>query len=175
MRNSSTLRHSPPNKARGNPVKRCPKCGITKPTSKFYKRSDGRCESYCRECHTIASSDSRRRRVANFTDEERKQFAFSRRLTRFRISEDKFWGQLAEQQWMCVCGVAIDESTLFIDHDHACCPNEGSCGRCVRGFLCVNCNTALGHLKDSPDRAMSLAAYLLRFENVIGDVVTERS
>lgn len=113
--------------------------------------------------------------MAKFTDEERKQFAFSRRLTRFRMSEDEFWGQLAEQQWMCVCGVAIDESTLFIDHDHACCPNEGSCGRCVRGFLCVNCNTALGHLKDSPDRAMSLAAYLLRFENVIGDVVTERS
>lgn len=42
---------------------------------------------------------------------------------------------------------------LCIDHDH----NTGE----VRGILCHECNFALGHLKDSFDRVLGLATYLV--------------
>jgi hypothetical protein len=31
-----------------------------------------------------------------------------------------------------------------IDHDHTCCPGERSCGKCIRGVLCMQCNTNIG-------------------------------
>lgn len=51
-------------------------------------------------------------------------------------------------------------SMLVVDHDHTCCPGAHSCGRCVRGLICRDCNSAAGLLVDSPNRARALAAYL---------------
>lgn len=34
------------------------------------------------------------------------------------------------------------------DHDHSCCPGRTSCGKCIRGILCHNCNMLLGHAKE---------------------------
>ena len=47
-----------------------------------------------------------------------------------------------------------DEQPIFIDHDHACCPDEkSSCGKCIRGLLCLSCNTALGLIERKYDLA----------------------
>lgn len=50
-----------------------------------------------------------------------------------------------------------------IDHDHNCCPGVNTCGRCVRGVLCVRCNHGLGHFYDQPDVLRAAAAYVERF------------
>lgn len=46
------------------------------------------------------------------------------------------------------------------DHDHACCPGEYSCGKCVRGILCQACNVTLGMARDSVERLRGLIKYL---------------
>jgi len=58
------------------------------------------------------------------------------------------------------CDVCQSTDRLGIDHDHACCSGDKSCGKCVRGLLCTNCNTALGHAKDDITRLHGLIAYL---------------
>lgn len=49
-----------------------------------------------------------------------------------------------------------------VDHDHACCPGQTSCGKCVRGLLCRNCNVALGMLGDNKERVRLLLDYANR-------------
>lgn len=60
-----------------------------------------------------------------------------------------------------ICGSYPNEGTsLAVDHDHSCCPGEETCGKCVRGFLCVNCNRGLGCFKDRGDLLKRALDYL---------------
>ncbi len=70
---------------------------------------------------------------------------------------------LVEQRGACAgCGKVPGPKArqLSVDHDHSCCPGRTSCGRCVRGLLCADCNTTLGNFKDNPEQIRRLADYL---------------
>ena len=83
--------------------------------------------------------------------------------------------QLLQQPLCEICGRDIivkvhntrtgkSQALLVVDHDHRCCPSGAySCGQCVRGLICTDCNCAAGLVRDDPDVAVSLAAYLARF------------
>ena len=66
------------------------------------------------------------------------------------------------QQGVCrIClqpptGGKNSSARLNVDHDH----QTGL----VRGLLCTNCNTAIGLMKDSPDRLRAAAMYLMKSE-----------
>jgi Recombination endonuclease VII len=86
----------------------------------------------------------------------------------YGITEAEYNGMLALQGGVCaickcsetltICDVLV---SLAVDHDHRCCPeNKHSCGKCIRGLLCSNCNTALAKLKDNPGLARAMADYL---------------
>lgn len=57
------------------------------------------------------------------------------------------------------CDICGEYFRMSIDHDHTCCPRAGSCGKCVRGALCGNCNNMLGHGK-TPEILIAGARYL---------------
>lgn len=93
----------------------------------------------------------------------RKHTDFKRR---FNLSNER----VVELHQVEVCGnPGCDNSEdLHMDHDHSCCPrgkvfevkSRKSCGDCVRGWLCRNCNIALGLLHESPSRIRGLADYV---------------
>lgn len=62
------------------------------------------------------------------------------------------------------CELCGETEALSIDHDHSCCSGSYSCGACVRGVLCTDCNSKLGvvelELRD-PVWLMRTVAYLL--------------
>lgn len=51
-------------------------------------------------------------------------------------------------------------SKMHMDHDHSCCDDERSCGKCLRGILCEAHNTGLGKFNDNPELLESAAQYL---------------
>ena len=60
------------------------------------------------------------------------------------------------------CGICGDAST-DVDHDHACCPGNRSCGECIRGGLCRRCNLGIGYVEGwSPDEYERVLAWTNR-------------
>lgn len=88
----------------------------------------------------------------------------------YGITKESFYARLAAQDGLCmVCGdplLAVESvdgrsmDATVVDHNHACCPGEQSCGRCVRGLLHGRCNRGLGFFKDNPAILRRAADYL---------------
>lgn len=60
------------------------------------------------------------------------------------------------------CAACGSTEFLKVDHDHRCCPAQCGCSKCVRGYLCHECNTSEGLLRTS-DRALKLATYMQKY------------
>jgi len=119
--------------------KRCSKCRDWLPVAEFYPlRSGATRDGLSTNC--------------NLCD----------RLFRYHITAHQYRELLAAQGGSCaICGRVPTE--FHVDHDHACCPErKRSCGQCVRGLLCPDCNGALGLMADAPERLRRAAAYLER-------------
>lgn len=59
------------------------------------------------------------------------------------------------------CQICDREAALVVDHDHKCCPEKStSCGKCIRGMICSQCNSALGYFQDSPEVLNRASEYL---------------
>jgi hypothetical protein len=67
-----------------------------------------------------------------------------------------------EQDGKCaICG-EVPKARLRVDHDHSCCPDKYSCGACIRGLLCSQCNAALGGFRDDIELLKAAVKYLSR-------------
>lgn len=157
-------------------AKACADCGETKTLDHFQrywnnKLGRHRHMAICKACRAArrradagekkASADSRR--VKWQTDPEYKRNKQSiHHKWRYGITLDEKDAMLAAQGGVCaVCKTDDPRGRGWVtDHDHSCCPEIKSCGKCIRGVLCTRCNFALGQFDDDPDILQCAIDYL---------------
>lgn len=86
-----------------------------------------------------------------------------RRMRSFGLSAKRFKEMIALQGNSCaICRRTFDDINIkvCVDHDHACCAVAQTCGMCIRGLLCNNCNSSLGWFKDSVKSITAAIGYL---------------
>lgn len=147
--------------------KRCPKCSVTRPVDKWNKHS-GRPDGlaiWCKPCmkdyrREYSQRPEVKRRAAEKALEryhrlsrdeklrlqERSYQRGRHLLAKYGLTVEAYEQMLVEQGGGCaICEKPAPEGRrLSVDHDHACCPGEKTCGLCVRGLLCITCNVWLG-------------------------------
>ena len=91
----------------------------------------------------------------------------------YNLSYDKVRAILSAQDHKCaICKKDIEMGKFSVDHNHKCCNyrvgcQSKSCGKCVRGFLCRNCNSGIGLFKESIILIENAARYMKENENGI--------
>jgi hypothetical protein len=77
--------------------------------------------------------------------------------------------KLAAQGGVCaICKRKPGKKPLAVDHDHGCRAGNGkTCGKCVRGLLCEDCNLSLGKMNDDPVRLIAAVDYLTQWDSVL--------
>lgn len=150
-------------------VFRCIACGETKSIIDFPKhRSSKRGHRpNCRLCYNAYYRDYYKNKPDKYqvhkeyvklNDEEYKKLRKRANFHKHGLTEDEFLVLLEEQNYLCkVCKIEVPTA---IDHDHTCCVGRHSCGECVRGILCNNCNSVLGFSFDNPKILENAIQYL---------------
>jgi hypothetical protein len=85
-----------------------------------------------------------------------------RRWSKFRLTDGEYAHMLETQGGRCaLCPRLPGRRSLAVDHDHRCCPTTPTCGGCVRGLLCTNCNVGLSHFDEDEERLVRAENYLM--------------
>jgi hypothetical protein len=143
-----------------NMKKICVKCNEEKDLDLFAKGKnykDGR-RGTCKRCHTDYVINYYNNNPDKKAEKIRMNSYYKPNWKRHNITEDKYKEML--DLYDGKCHSCNDNDAYCIDHDHSCCPRGFSCGKCVRGILCSQCNTALGLLSDSKDKIQNLIKYI---------------
>lgn len=137
-------------------VRRCRTCSQDKPLADFNRHPTKR-DGIHTQCRTCLSAY---KRVLKERDPliDRKQALWRY----YGLSLADYEELLAVQDGVCaICRMPPEPGTnLHVDHDHGCCPGKKTCGNCIRGLLCGDCNLALGCLKDNVDYVSRALLYL---------------
>ena len=165
--------------------KKCPSCKKNRPLSDFHKDSSTRTglSSWCKECKNpqyylkVKGQKNRGLKVgdAKVCLSCGKTFSWGgsssscpacameyerlRVFKRHGITESTYLSMYEDQGRVCaIC--KVDKPKMCIDHDHSCCPGNFSCGGCIRGIICSNCNSAIGFISDNLNTAVAMVKYL---------------
>lgn len=142
-------------------TKPCRLCKRILPWEDYYEYPQGRhgTKSECKECaHAVAKA----RGPAMSSKENRRKY---RVKNYYGMTPETYQALIDRAGGRCeLCHLPFvvyrTSPGICIDHDHTCCPGTRSCGKCVRGLLCVNCNLGLGKFRDNPDLLRLAAGYI---------------
>jgi hypothetical protein len=143
-------------------MKTCSRCKVKQDLTSFHKGNH-----YCKPCKK--EYDKTYSKNWHFQPYNQVKRYASHILKRYGLSVDDLTTMYETQGGGCaICNKSIPNPTeegakrfiTSIDHNHACCPTETSCGTCVRGLLCRDCNLMLGHAKDDLETLKKAVNYL---------------
>lgn len=147
-------------------TKICNKCKESKTLELFAKGKnykDGR-RNTCKRCHTDYVMEYYKNNPDKRLEKIRMNNYYRPNWSRHKISQIKYQQMFDLYGGKCH-GCQIRPATS-IDHDHLCCDYSWSCGKCIRGILCNQCNTALGLLAENPTILSRLAEYINKEVNI---------
>jgi len=151
-------------------LKECNKCMERKTLSAFYFRKDR--QQYLPKCKACTLED--RRKGWDYSEAgkasrakydaspkgkaTRKKYEQTVKCKLYRIKKN--YGLVLDNlPAICdVCGVTREHARICVDHCH-------STNR-ARGFLCQNCNVALGYANDNEQILQGLINYLRKYQHV---------
>lgn len=152
-------------------TKVCKACHQTLPADIF---TYGKCKpcynKISREKYAIRKLDPEWRELRNARHREYKRLnprSYERRKKEwlkslYKITPEDYEALLISQNYACaICKQECKSNRgLAVDHDHNCCPGNKSCGKCIRGLLCINCNRGLGMFQDDSSLLKMAIEYL---------------
>lgn len=118
-------------------MKRCTKCGTTKPLDDFHRQPTGPQghHSWCKECANGAQRGVRKRLD---TPESRRRRLLKQR---YGLTPEAVEQMMADQGGACgLCERPLEGNRPCVDHDH----NTGA----VRSILCHRCNLLIAGMDD---------------------------
>jgi hypothetical protein len=106
------------------------------------KSSFGKYKTYCKKCSN--------------------KVGHTNNLKRFGLTPEQYIDLANAQNNVCkICGKEEKQNRrLSVDHDHSCCSDQTSCGKCIRGLLCSHCNKVLGLVNDNIETLKKMIEYL---------------
>lgn len=140
-------------------LKKCVECKETKSLDKYYPKHSkpDKLRAECIECSLRLGKKTTKSPESRHKDTCRKH----------GITPQIYAELLEEQSGVCKgCGKTPEENgiNLSIDHRHSCCDKQYSCGNCISGLLCTNCNLALGNAKENINTLENLISYIKDFK-----------
>lgn len=119
--------------------KQCLRCGLHLPESSF-QRDPSHADllsSYCRACRSAHA-----------------------RAWRYGVTPERIEQLIADQGGECVTCRASLADGFCVDHDHSCCAAVKTCGKCIRGLLCPECNKLIGKFEADRARLARILDYI---------------
>jgi len=113
----------------------------------------------CRDCWKLFRASTKN------TDAHRTRRAKIK--SKYKLTLEQYEEMLKAQDYKCaICDLHYSEfkHPLCVDHDRACCSGDITCGNCIRGLLCSQCNIGIGGLRDNEQYILSALDYVRKYK-----------